>query len=583
MPIPKPNEGETQSEFMDRCMSDETMVSEYPDEKQRYAVCVQQSKKEVDKLSIIFKSLPVEVKANSSGNLMFKISTNMPDRDSDIVEPRGVRLDNYRMNPIVLFAHDYQSLPIGRSLREVVYDDYIESEVEFAPTAFAQDCKKLCENGFLNAASIGFVGHSYEPIEGSKYGKRYTDWELLEWSIVPVPSNAASLIQNAKAKGINLDAIEKELNQMDQKSVIPYKSYPTEPESTEWDGPAEIAAASVEDLKIMCAWYDSENADTKQAYKLPHHRQSDKHVIWRGVRAAMGALLGARDGADIPEADRKDVYNHLVKEYKNFDKEPPEFKEYTDVELKAMFPEEVKEAGLITKTPDTEGNPSTYDIEREIQNTINPSYVMPGVWVVDLYPVNYPSGKVVICRQSKYFIHNYVYEKVNDVVKITLDEGIEVEIAYSEKALQKLKEWKSGATLSAKNRELLNSIHDNLDKCRQDLKAFIDSTMPMEPGDMPMMTAMRTAPASELAIKVELSEEFKKALEEIKSQVLLLSQKSTEEPKNPDAAKDQEIDLDAIELPAPKKDPADIELNIEPGELKNMIQETVKNLIQGGS
>lgn len=44
MPIPKPKEDETQDEFMERCMADEIMVSEYPDEKQRYAICMVQFK-----------------------------------------------------------------------------------------------------------------------------------------------------------------------------------------------------------------------------------------------------------------------------------------------------------------------------------------------------------------------------------------------------------------------------------------------------------------------------------------------------------------------------------------------------------
>ncbi len=44
MSLPKPKEGETQDEFMERCMADKTMVSEYPDEKQRYAVCMVQFK-----------------------------------------------------------------------------------------------------------------------------------------------------------------------------------------------------------------------------------------------------------------------------------------------------------------------------------------------------------------------------------------------------------------------------------------------------------------------------------------------------------------------------------------------------------
>lgn len=39
MPIPKPGKGEKQSKFMPRCMSNKTMKKEFPDNKQRVAVC----------------------------------------------------------------------------------------------------------------------------------------------------------------------------------------------------------------------------------------------------------------------------------------------------------------------------------------------------------------------------------------------------------------------------------------------------------------------------------------------------------------------------------------------------------------
>jgi len=42
MPIPTPNEGEELKDFRQRCMGNDTMVKEYPDEKQRYAICNQQ-------------------------------------------------------------------------------------------------------------------------------------------------------------------------------------------------------------------------------------------------------------------------------------------------------------------------------------------------------------------------------------------------------------------------------------------------------------------------------------------------------------------------------------------------------------
>ena len=39
MPLPKPRSGESNNQFINRCMINDTMVSEYNDRSQRYAVC----------------------------------------------------------------------------------------------------------------------------------------------------------------------------------------------------------------------------------------------------------------------------------------------------------------------------------------------------------------------------------------------------------------------------------------------------------------------------------------------------------------------------------------------------------------
>lgn len=82
------------------------------------------------------------------------------------------------------------------------------------------------------------------------------------------------------------------------------------------------------------AWYDPSVDEhdpprEKQAYKLPHHELVDGElkVVWRGVTSAMQVLAGARSGVAIPDADRKDVYRHLVEHYREFDEEPPDFTE----------------------------------------------------------------------------------------------------------------------------------------------------------------------------------------------------------------------------------------------------------------
>lgn len=42
MPLPTPNSGESEDDFLSRCMGDSKTADEFPDESQRYAVCIAQ-------------------------------------------------------------------------------------------------------------------------------------------------------------------------------------------------------------------------------------------------------------------------------------------------------------------------------------------------------------------------------------------------------------------------------------------------------------------------------------------------------------------------------------------------------------
>ena len=46
MPLPKRTPTETQDKFMERCMKSPVMIQEFPDEKQRLAVCAYQWRKQ---------------------------------------------------------------------------------------------------------------------------------------------------------------------------------------------------------------------------------------------------------------------------------------------------------------------------------------------------------------------------------------------------------------------------------------------------------------------------------------------------------------------------------------------------------
>lgn len=139
-------------------------------------------------------------------------------------------------------------------------------------------------------------------------------------------------------------------------------------ENLSWDSSAAIknvkAWASDSDgnidfdkYKQAFFWVDSENADKQGSYKLPFADVFDGELkaVWRGVAASMASLMGSRGGVDIPDNDRKPVYNSIVKYYKKFDKTPPEFKQAEVGHVKAFYDPQTKTAIASTSSVDRMG------------------------------------------------------------------------------------------------------------------------------------------------------------------------------------------------------------------------------------
>ena len=127
------------------------------------------------------------------------ISTEQADRMGDIVRAKGMDDENYAKNPVVLFGHDYSSFPVGKSLwRKTTTRNGVKgvmAKTQFADTEEGRKVFELWKDGFLNASSIGFMNKEAEPINGENgfVGFDFKKWELLEYSIVPVPANAGAV------------------------------------------------------------------------------------------------------------------------------------------------------------------------------------------------------------------------------------------------------------------------------------------------------------------------------------------------------------------------------------------------------
>ena len=324
-----------------------------------------------------------------SGIVPFVLSERMVDHDSEVIEPEGIELGIFEKNPVFLWAHDMRGRPpIGRVLPESLkktkqrLTGKVKFDIENDP--FAAMVFQKYANGFLNAGSIRFIPTDYSDkavLPGQK-GATITKSILLEFSSVAVPANPAALAQKGFADGLDADERGKEwlkelndfyedenfdhtpegwiarMNKVDEvielpkpeieefkepelvdldtvkdiirdviyealgKTVVPFKSYPIVEEvfTDELDKEPKL-------IKEMFGYWDGENG------KFLHHAKryhGEIITVWRGVAKAMVDLF--KDDS-LSDKQRKEVYDHLAKHYKEFDKEPPELKEYSEEEL----------------------------------------------------------------------------------------------------------------------------------------------------------------------------------------------------------------------------------------------------------
>ena len=93
-------------------------------------------------------------------SIRFTITTGTMDRERDVINPAGWKVEQYLKNPIVLWAHDYRNLPIARSRELIVTERGLSSVAEFPAKGvhpFADTVYDLLKGGFLNATSVGFA------------------------------------------------------------------------------------------------------------------------------------------------------------------------------------------------------------------------------------------------------------------------------------------------------------------------------------------------------------------------------------------------------------------------------------------
>lgn len=144
---------------------------------------------------------------NEDGSVRFRFTEKVLDRHEEVVMPMGARLDDYKKNPLALWAHGWgasEDVPIGKTLIDSIEitEDYFDANIMFDESGddkFAKMIASKVKNGFLNACSIGFrpIVISNEPVIEGQTGPTFLEWELFEISICSIPANPNALVLNS--------------------------------------------------------------------------------------------------------------------------------------------------------------------------------------------------------------------------------------------------------------------------------------------------------------------------------------------------------------------------------------------------
>ncbi|MFH0298367.1 phage major capsid protein [Bradyrhizobium sp. 31Argb] len=242
MPI-KPHKGESQSDFLSRCVPEMMGDGDRPRD-QAVAACMQiwrdkdKSAKQIepdddeshgefmdrcidelgdeDRCQLIWdKRSSTDVKhkthAGKISGMEFVLSDETPDRLDDVIMSDGWQLANFKKNPIALFNHK-SDFPIGRWKNLRVENKQLIGRLELAPEGTSEridEIRKLIDAGILRAVSVGFKPVATKPRAESGFGMFYTKAELVETSLVSVPANpnALAIAKNLKISSATIDLV----------------------------------------------------------------------------------------------------------------------------------------------------------------------------------------------------------------------------------------------------------------------------------------------------------------------------------------------------------------------------------------
>jgi phage head maturation protease len=165
------------------------------------------------------KSKEIEVDGQTKTVYPFVLTSEIVDRDGDVVVINDLNIDNYKKNPVVFFEHDTRQNAVGNAYNIKKLKDKVTADVWFHELdEESKQIKRYVDAGVYRSGSIGFRVYGSRKRRAERDEKtpfetvnELMPTELYEFSVVKIPANPDAIMKaherelEAKQKGLLKD------------------------------------------------------------------------------------------------------------------------------------------------------------------------------------------------------------------------------------------------------------------------------------------------------------------------------------------------------------------------------------------
>jgi hypothetical protein len=207
--------------------------------------------------------------AEETRTIDFIISDETKDRHGTVIPVKNWKLNNFNNNGIVGYQHEVYGdgffMPsdpddvIGTG-KAFVEDGKLIGRVTFEPEEINKKAEKIFQkvlHGTLKATSVGFIentkgywGENEEASDGANPTYYFGEVELLEFSIVNIPSNPLALRRKMSRMDSTFEKIMKDVEMLEKNETLEAENNRLKQENTELQNKVATLQATNRILKL---------------------------------------------------------------------------------------------------------------------------------------------------------------------------------------------------------------------------------------------------------------------------------------------------------------------------------------------